>query len=105
MANWVVGYPVQTDREIDLMYENECARIWERLNAPDEFAKQMQEASLPLCASAALIDKAEEELSAAISHLWDTPLERDVDELLDRLQDLRIDIQELAKHYRKGERT
>ena len=104
MANWVVGYPV-SDREIDLMYEDECARIWEEMNAPDQYAKQMQEASLPMFASAELIDKAEEELSAAISHLWDTPIEVDVDDLLDRLQDLRIDIQELAKHYRKGERA
>ena len=103
MRNWVVGYPVQTDREIDLMNEAESARIWEELNAPDKYARNMQESAVCLCASADLIDKAEDELSAAISHLWDTPYESVIDDLLDRLQDFRIEVQELAKHYGRGE--
>ena len=35
MANWVVGYPVQSDREIDLMYEAESEKMWEELNNHD----------------------------------------------------------------------
>lgn len=99
---WVQGYPM-TGAEIDVMNEAESARLWEELNAPDKYAKQLEEASIDLCASADLIDKAEDELSAAISDLWDTPYESVIDDLLDRLQDFRIEVQELAKHYRKGE--
>ena len=103
MANWVVGYPV-SDREIDLMYENECARLWEELNAPDPYEKQMKEAAPCLGASADLINTAEEEISAAISKLRDTPLESIVNDLLERLADIRCDVQELAKNFGRGER-
>lgn len=101
---WVVGYPIQKDQEIDLMYEAESARIWEELNAPDPCEKELKESAVCLCSAASLIDKAEEEISAAVSILWDTPMQKGMDELLERLMDFRYEIQDIAKQYGRGER-
>lgn len=100
---WIQGYPM-TGAEIDTMYEAESARIWEELNAPDEYDKQMKEAALAFSAAVNLIDKAEDELSAAVSDLWETPMQKVADELLERLMDFRYELQDLAKQYARGER-
>ncbi len=100
---WVQGYPI-TDQEIDTMYEAESARIWEELNAPDKYEKQMKEASIDLCSAASIIDKAEDELSAVVSDLYETPLCDVAQELLERLMDFRYEVQDLAKRYGRGER-
>ena len=99
---WVQGYPL-TGAEIDALNEAESARIWEELNAPDEYEKQMKEAALDFTAAVNLIDKAEDELSAAVSDLWDTPLQKVADDLLERLMDFRYELQDLAKLYARGE--
>ena len=93
-----------TGWEVQALKEAEDARIWEELNAPDPLEPQMKEAARDLGLAAGLIDKAEDEISAAVSDLSDTDLESKMSDLLDRLMDFRYEVQEIAEKYRKGER-
>lgn len=104
MGNTVVGYPVQTDQEIDLMYEDECARIWERLNAPDPCESQMQHSVVFIEQAIKMLDSAEDRLAEAMAELFDTPMEAKVGSFFDQVSDLRCDLQNLSKKYERGER-
>ena len=86
------------------MKEAEDARIWEELNAPDPLEPQMKEAARDLGLAAGLIDKAEDEISAAVYDLSDTDLESVMSDLLDQLMDFRYTVEKIAENYRKGVR-
>ena len=86
------------------MKEAEDARIWEELNAPDPLEAQMKEAARDLRDAVNLLDKAEDEISAAVYDLEDTDLEETMGDLLEKLMDFRYEIQEIAKKYERGER-
>ena len=86
------------------MKEAEDARIWEELNAPDPLEAQMKEAARDLRDAVNLMDKAEDELSAAVYDLEDTELEDAMSDLLEKLMEFRYEIQEIAKKYERGER-
>ena len=103
MATWVTGYPI-SGQDVDTLYESETARIWEELNAPDMYDAQMKKAAKCMTASAELIDKAENELSAACVDLYDTPLYTVADDLLERLMAFRSEVEDLANRYGRGER-
>lgn len=93
-----------TGWEVQAMKEAEDARIWEELNAPDPLEPQMKEAARDLGLAAGLIDKAEDEISAAVYDLSDTDLESVMSDLLDQLMDFRYTVEKIAENYRKGVR-
>ena len=90
--------------QIDQMWESETAELWERLNAPDPYEKQLKE-------SAKRMDKCLEAVNTAICHLMDaqselseTPMEAKVGSLLDAFYALEDDIQSLRDKYERGQR-
>ena len=86
------------------MKEAEDARIWEELNAPDPLEAQMKEAARDLRDAVNLMDKAENELSAAVYDLEETELEDAMSDLLEKLMEFRYEVQEIAEKYERGER-
>ena len=93
-----------TGWQVQEMWEQDTAALWERLNAPDPAEKQMKAAAVDMQMANNLIDQAENNLVSAIAELSDTPMEDKVNSLLDALMDLRIEIRLLAEKYERGER-
>ena len=93
-----------TGWEVQALKEAEDARIWEELNAPDPYEKQMRDAALEMKQAIDQIDKAENFLVDAIAALDETPMEDKVNSLLEALEDLNCDINMLQEKYGKGER-
>lgn len=100
-AGDVVGTP---EWQLDLMYENESDRLWEKLNAPDPYEKEMKEAAIDIWDAADKLDSAEEELSAAFADLYDTPLRDSISDYMEKISDIRYELYDLAKKYERGER-
>ena len=86
------------------MKEAEDARIWEELNAPDPLEQQMKAAAIDLGQAVVLIDKAEDNISAAVYDLEDTELEELMSDLLEKLMDFRYEVKQIAENYMKGVR-
>ena len=93
-----------TGWEVQALKEAEDARIWEELNAPDPYEKQMRDAALEMRLAIEQISKAEDYLADAISSVSETPMEDKVASLLDSLEDLEYSIKVLQEKYGKGER-
>ena len=93
-----------TGWEVQALKEAEDARIWEELNAPDPYEKQMRDAALEMKQAIDQIDKAENFLIDAIAALDETPMGDRVASLLDALEDLHCNIEYLQEKYGKGER-
>lgn len=93
-----------TGWEVQALKEAEDARIWEELNAPDPFEKQMRDAALELSLAIEPIEKAESYLMDAVADVSDTPMEEKVAALLEAMEDLECEIKFLQEKYRKGER-
>lgn len=93
-----------TGWEVQALKEAEDARIWEELNAPDPYEKQMRDAALEMRLAIEQISKAEDYLADAIASVSETPMEYRVALLLDSLEDLEYSIKVLQEKYGKGER-
>lgn len=93
-----------TGWEVQALKEAEDARIWEELNAPDPYEKQMRDAALEMRLAIEQISKAEDYLADAIASVSETPMEYRVASLLDSLEDLEYSIKALQEKYGKGER-
>ena len=93
-----------TGWEVQALKEAEDARIWEELNAPDPYEKQMRDAALDLSLAIEPISKAEDYLMDAVADVSETPMEAKVSALLEAMEDLECDIKMLQEKYRKGER-
>ena len=93
-----------TGWEVQALKEAEDARIWEELNAPDPYEKQMRDAALDLSLAIEPISKAEDYLMDAVADVSETPMEAKVAALLEAMEDLECDIKMLQEKYRKGER-
>ena len=93
-----------TGWEVQALKEAEDARIWEELNAPDPYEKQMRDAALEMRLAIEQIRKAEDYLADAIASVSETPMEYRVAPLLDSLEDLEYSIKVLQEKYGKGER-
>lgn len=90
--------------QLDLMAETERSQAWERLNAPDPCAKQLKNAAVSIKQALQTISHAENQLADAMTEVFDTPMEMKIGSYLDSLQDIRIDLKELAEKYERGER-
>ena len=93
-----------TGWEVQALKEAEDARIWEELNAPDPYEKQLRDAALDLSLAIEPISKAENYLMDAIADVSETPMEAKVTALLEAMEDLECDIKSLQEKYGKGER-
>lgn len=93
-----------TGWEVQALKEAEDARIWEELNAPDPYEKQMRDAALEMRLAIEQVGKAEDYLADAIASVSGTPMEYRVASLLDSLEDLEYSIKVLQEKYGKGER-
>ena len=93
-----------TGWEVQALKEAEDARIWEELNAPDPYEKQMRDAAIEMRQAYDQINKAENFLMEAVAAVSETPMEDKVNSLLEALEDLNCDINMLQEKYRKGER-
>ena len=94
-----------TGYEVQALKEAEDARIWEELNAPDPYEKQMTDAALDMRLAVEMISKAEDYLMDAVSAVSGTPMEDRVSSLLNDLEDLKFSIRMLAENYQKGVRA
>ena len=90
--------------QIQAMYERDTEALWERISAPDPAEKQMQNASVGMGDASYLMDMAEERMLSAVRYLRNTPMEDKVNDLINALDDLRVEIRSLADKYRKGVR-
>ena len=93
-----------TGWEVQALKEADDARIWEELNAPDPYEKQMRDAALEMKQAIQQISKAEDYLADAIASVSETPMEDCVASLLDSLEDLKYSIKVLQEKYGRGER-
>ena len=90
--------------QLDLVRDQMDTEEWNRLNAPDPNEQQLKNASVSITEAVGHLQYAESRLADAMVELFDTPAEAVVGSFLDQLQDLRIDLKELANKYGKGER-
>ena len=93
-----------TGWEVQALKEAEDARIWEEINAPDPFEKQMRDAALDLSLAIEPIGKATNYLMDAVADVSETPMEEKVAALLEAMEDLECEIKFLQEKYGKGER-
>ena len=93
-----------TGWEVQALKEAEDARIWEELNAPDPYEKQMRDAAIEMRQAYDQINKAEDFLMEAVAAVSETPMEDKVYSLLEALEDLNCDIKMLQEKYRTGGR-
>ena len=93
-----------TGWEVQALKEAEDARIWEELNVPDPYEKQMRDAALEMRLAIEQISKAEDYLMDAVADVSETPMEKKIAALLDLLEDLEYSIKVLQEKYGKGER-
>ena len=94
-----------TGYEVQALKEAEDARIWEEINAPDPFERQMTDAALDMRLATAMLDKAEDYLAEAVADVSETPMEDRVASLLNELEDLHFSIRLMAENYEKGVRS
>lgn len=84
--------------------EAEDARVWEEINAPDHYEKQMKDAALEMRLAIEQISKAEDYLMDAVADVSETPMEKKVAALLEAMEELECDISILQEKYGKGVR-
>lgn len=103
MANWVVGYPVQTDREIDLMCEAESEKMWEEQNRHDEVWNKALEAVGYLNFALEQMEKGTVSLALAMDTMDETNSDYKVRGLYERYEDLVCDIRSTIKQFTDGD--
>lgn len=90
--------------QLDILKDQADTKAWNELNAPDPNEKQLKAAAVSLFEAVAFLQIAESRLADAMAELFDTPIEYKIGSFLDSLQESRIDLQEMAKKFQKGER-
>lgn len=93
-----------TGWEVQAMKEAEDARIWEELNAPDPYEKQMHEAAREMLHAVEQISKAEDFLVEAAEKVSGEPMEDRILSLLESLEDLECCIKFQQEKYERGDR-
>ena len=103
MASWVVGYPVQTDQEIDLMDEKEAAKMWEEQNSHEEVWNKALEAVGYLNAAEECLDKGLDSLIWAQEEMNGTNSDYKIGMLIEKHEELLCDIRRLIKQFTEGD--
>ena len=91
--------------QMEAMMGREASQAWEKLNAPDPCRDRLIASSKYMGKAVNLMDAAEDFLLQAMDALNNTPMEAKVGSFFYLLQDLRIDINSLAKQYGTGARV
>lgn len=90
--------------QLDAIKDQIDTKAWIDLNAPDPCERQLKTCSASLIEATQFLQIAENRLADAMTEVFDTPMEARIGSFLDDLQDMRIDLQELANKYGKGVR-
>lgn len=90
--------------QIQAMKEAEDARIWEELNAPDPYEREMELAAAEMNQAISFLDQAETKLVGAVSELQGTPMESVIASILDGLENLHVELHIKADCYERGRR-
>lgn len=91
--------------QIEAVLGHEAAEAWANLNAPDPCKDRLIASAKYMDKAVNLMDAAEDFMIQAMDALHDTPMEAKVGSFFYLLQDLRIDIKDLAKQYGTGVRV
>ena len=101
-AGDVVGTP---DWQLDIMFENESARLWEHLNRPDPEEDRMKKAAVDLRAACEFLTFASDRMADAMNVLHDTPMADRVKSFLQNQEEMTIDLYDLCEKYERGNRN
>ena len=102
MTNVIIGYPIQTDREIDFMNEMELAKMWEDLCKPtDETTLKMAAKSLNYAINE--LDATCDFVNEACETLVDTAEGDRIASILQDMESRLKDIREMQSKLAKGE--
>lgn len=93
-----------SDWQIDLMVENDRARAWEELNAPDPYEKVLKTAANDLISALSYLNVVTDRLADASSDLSETPMQAKIDSFIDSLESIGCDLSEIKGHWERGER-
>ena len=88
--------------QVDAMWEAESARIWEDVNAPDPFEKQMITAAGTLKSAIDLLDKATDWVAEAAYDLNGTPMENLVACYEEQMESILSELKSLQEKYGRG---
>ena len=103
MGNWVDGYPVQTDREIDLINEKEAEKMWEKLNSHDDVWNKALEAVGYLNVVEEHMDTGLDSLVWAMEEMKETNSDYKIGILIDRYEELLCDLRATIKQFTEGD--
>ena len=90
--------------DVDSLVEADRARQWERLNEPDPYEKQMKSASKDILEATSFVSIAEDRLIDAYYELEGSPMQKIVEDWLEKMSDMRCDLIALSHKYGRGER-
>ena len=90
--------------DVDSLVESDRAREWERLNEPDPFEKQMKSASKDILEASSFVSIAEDRLTDAYYELEGSPMQKTIEDFLEKLSEMRCDLKTLSEKYGRGER-
>ena len=93
---------VQADRELDLAYETESARMWEAMNKDDAWDR-MLEAVGYINVAIEHLDKATDSLVNAKDEVDGLPSEYRLGSLIDDLESLVCNIRKIRQQFINGE--
>lgn len=99
----VVGYPIQTDQEIDLMEEKEVAKLWEEQNSHSDVWNKALEAVGYLNVVEEHMDKGLDSLVWAKDIMDDTNVDYKVAQLIEDYENLLCDVRKLIKQFVEGD--
>lgn len=90
--------------DVDSLVEADRAREWERINEPDPFEKQMKSASKEILEASSFVSIAEDRITEAYYELEGSPMQKTVEDYLEKLSDMRCELISLSEKYERGER-
>jgi len=86
------------------MWEAESARLWEEINAPDPYEKQMITAAGSLKNAIESLDKATDWVAEAAYDLNGSPMENVIGSFEEQLEGILMELKSLQEKYGRGVR-
>ena len=86
------------------MWEADAAAEWERINATDQYHDNMIGAACAMDIAVGHLDKALDYLLDALKAVNNTPMEERVQNLLEKAEDLKVEVDMQKDSYERGER-
>ena len=101
MIELTTRIPVQN---VSAMWEADAAAEWERINADDPFHDQMIGAACGMAIAVDHLEKALDYLLDALNAVDNTPMEARVRGLVEKVEDLKVEVDMQKDSYERGER-